>query len=832
MRTMLVVHLRQWLRGLRRNPTFATAALLTLALAIGSNTAVFSVVNGVLLNPLPYPEPDSLVSVVTHTPGAPGISGGNDQIPESASMYVTYSEGQKSFESLGIFESFPLAVTAGETPEQARAVGVSRGVLDALRVRPMLGRSFIQADFRDGAPADSVMLGWGYWQRRFGGDPSIIGRTIRSDSSPLKVVGIMPRGFRVVTLEPDVLVPEAFDRSKLVLVFFQYQMIGRLKPGITLAQADADLARLTYLWGGSWPMPPGYQGGARPFDSWRFRSVTQPLKDSVVANVVNLLWVLMATIGIVLLVACANVANLVLVRSEARQQEFAVRFALGAGWGRLVTEWLGESVLLAVIGGAIGTGLAFGGVRLFKSIAPATMPRLDEVAVDARVLAFALALSVLSGIVFGLIPARKYAAGRLSGLLAGARGASDSRERVRTRNGLVVAQVALALVLLVSSGLMIRSFVAMRAVAPGFDTNNLQTVRMDVPPGVAPSPDAVARLQHALLDAFGGIRGVTAAAVTSAMPMEGLVPNGAGSPQLPLLAARDTPEQARGRLMRSFKYVSPDYFRTSGTRIVAGREYTWSDLDAPHQVAIVSKNLAIEVWGSATAALGQQVRPDPNGPWREVIGVADDVRDSGVHLPPPAIAYWPLRMEGSRFIAPRRATFVLRSPRAGDPALIDAIRQRVAAVNPGLPISVVRTMREVYDTSMAQTSFVLVMLGVAAFMSLTLGLIGIYGVVAYAVARRTREVGIRLALGAPQAELRRMFLRQALVLTSIGTALGLTAAVGATRVMTSWLFEVRPVDPLTYTAVALLLMAATLLASYVPASRASRLNPVAALRAD
>jgi hypothetical protein len=314
------------------------------------------------------------------------------------------------------------------------------------------------------------------------------------------------------------------------------------------------------------------------------------------------------------------------------------------------------------------------------------------------------------------------------------------------------------------------------------------------------------------------------------MPMESLVPSPAGSPQLPVLSARDTPEQARSRPLRWFKYVSPGYFRTSGTRIVAGREYTWSDLDVPHQVAIVSKNLAIDLWGSPAAALGQQVRPDPNGPWRDVIGVADDVRENGVHRPPPAIAYWPTRIDGSRFTA--RATFAVRSPRAGDPALVDAIRQRVSAANAGLSISIVRTMREVYDTSMAQTSFVLIMLGIAALMSLTLGLIGIYGVVAYAVARRTREVGIRLALGAPQPELRRMFLRHALVLTSIGTALGLTAAAGLTRVMTAWLFEVRPVDPLTYAAVALLLMAATLLASYVPAYRASRLNPVAALRAD
>jgi putative ABC transport system permease protein len=839
MPSLLPLHVRQAARGLRRNPTFTVAVLLTLALAIGANTAVFSVVNGVLLNPLPYPEPERLASVLTRAPGAPsapGASGGIADMPESASMYVTYADNNTSFESLGIYEGLPLTVTGRETSEQIRAVGVSRGVMEALRVPPMLGRAFTDVDYRVGG-AGTVILGWGYWQRRFGGDPSIVGRTLTNDSRQLTVIGVMPRGFRVVTMEPEVLVPEAFDRSRLVLVFFQYQMVGRLKPGVTFAQADADLARLTYLWGGSWPMPPGYQGGgARPFDSWHFLSVAQPLKESVVASVSNILWVLMATIGIVMLIACANVANLVLVRSEGRQQEFAVRTALGAGRGRLLGEWLLESVMLGLIGGAVGTGLAYGGVRLLKAFEPGRLPRLQEITVDGRVLTFALLVSILSGILLGLIPAFRHAAGRLSGMLSGARGAGDNRERVRTRNGLVVAQVALALVLLVSAGLMIRTFVAMRSVAPGFDTNGLQTVRILIPPTVAPTSDHVAQMQKALLQTFGAIPGVTATALATAMPMEGLGPNPAGSPQFPVLSERDTPEMSRSRPLRKFKYVSPDFFRTSGTRLVAGREYTWSDLDALRPVAIVSRNLAVELWGSPEAALGQRVRPDPNASWRQVIGVADDVRDDGAHRPPPATAYWPSRMEGVNAGVPaqvsRGVAFVVRSPRAGDPALIDAIRQRVASVNAALPVTIVRTMQEVYDASMAQTSFVLVMLAIAAFMALTLGLIGIYGVVAYAVARRTREVGVRLALGAQQRELRHMFLRHAFVLTAIGVVIGLGAAAGLTRVLRSLLFDVTPVDPLTYATVALLLTTATLLASYVPARRASRLNPIVALRAD
>jgi len=838
MRSLLTLHLRQAVRGLRRNPTFTTAVLLTLALAIGANTAVFSVVNGVLISPLPYPDPESLISVLTRAPGAPnapGASGGITDMPESASMYVTYAENNRSFDSLGVFQPSSLTVAGAGGSEQIRAVSATRGVLEALRVQPMLGRAFTDADFHAGGP-DVVILGWGYWQRRFGGDPSVVGRTLTGDSGSLKVVGVMPRGFRVVTVEPEVLVPLWFDRSTLTLVFFQYEMVARLKPGVSLAQADADLARLTYLWGGAWPMPPGYGRGPRPFDSWRFLSVARPLKDGVVGGVSNVLWLLMATIGIVMLIACANVANLVLVRAEGRQQEFAVRMALGAGRGRLIGEWLLESVFLGLLGGAIGTAIAYAGVRLLKAIGPQTLPRLEEITIDARVLVFAVLVSILSGIVFGLIPAFRYAGRRLSGMLVGARGASDSRERLRARNVLVVAQVALALVLLVSSGLMIRTFLALRGVVPGFDTGRVQTIGIAIPTSVAATPDQTAQIHHAMLEGLRSIPGVTAVALTNAMPMGQLVPNGFGSSRMPLVSERDTSDVARNRQLRMFKYVSPDYFRTSGTRVIAGREYTWDDLDRLRPVVIVSKNLAIEQWGSPAAALGQRVQPDPNASWREVIGVVEDVREDGVHNAPPPIAYWPSRVASfngpAPSDAPRRAVLMVRSARAGSQALIDAIRQRLSSVSGSVPVSLVITMQEVYDASMTRTSFALVMLGIAAFMALVLGLVGIYGIVAYAATRRTREVGIRLTLGAQQREVRGMFLRHGLVLTCIGIAIGLGAAAGVTRVMTSLLFDVSPVDPLTYVAVAVLLMAATLLASYVPARRISRVDPAVAMRAE
>jgi len=833
MRSLLTLHLRQTVRGLRRNSTFTLAVLLTLALAIGANTAVFSVVNGVLINPLPYPEPESLINVLTRAPGAPG--GGIQDMPESASMYVTYSDNNRSFQTLGVYQGSALTVVGADGSEQIRAVSVSRGVLEALRVPPMLGRTFADADYQIGGP-DAVILGWGYWQRKFGGDTSIVGRTLTTDSRVLKVVGVMPRDFRVVTMAPDALVPLTFDRSTLTLVFFQYQTVGRLKGGVSLAQADADLARLANLWGGAWPMPPGYDRGPRPFDSWRFSSVAQPLKDSVVGAVANVLWLLMATIGIVMVIACANVANLVLVRSEGRQQEFAIRTALGAGRGRLIGEWLLESIFLGLLGGVIGTGIAYGGVRLLTAFGPSTLPRLQEITIDARVLAFAVLVSILSGILFGLIPAFKYAGRRLAGILAGARGASVSRERLRVRNGLVVAQVSLALVLLVSSGLMIRTFFALRSVVPGFDTRDLQTIGITIPASVAAKPDQVARIHNTVLQELATIPGVTSVALTNAMPMGSLVST-FGSAMMPLVSERDTPDMARSRQLRMFKYVSPGYFRTSGTRLIAGREYTQDDLERLRPVVIVSRNLAIEQWGSPAAALGQRVRPDPNASWREVIGVVEDVRENGANLAAPLIAYWPSRVESfskppAASSSPNQVVLMLRSPRAGSEGLIDAIRQRLSSVTGGVPVTVVLTMQEVYDASMTRTSFALVMLGIAAAMALALGLVGIYGVVAYVATRRTREVGIRLTLGAQQREVRGMFLRHGLVLACIGIAIGLGAAAGVTRVMTSMLFQVSPVDPLTYGGVALLLMAATLLATYVPARRISRVDPAVAMRAE
>ena len=829
--------LRHALRLARRNPTFAAAALLTLALGIGANTAVFSVVNGVLLKPLPYPDPDRLVGIVTRAPGAPDPSGGGGGIvdlPEPASMFVTYSEQNRSFESVGIWSMFANTVTGLGQPEQVRSTNVSPGIFETFAVLPMLGRWFAARDFELGGP-DTVMLGYGYWQRKFGGDRTVIGRTLTIDSRPREIVGVMPQGFRVVSTDPELLVPLRLDRSQMFLVPFNFQTVARLRPGVTITQATADLARMAVVWQDAWTMPPGLGGNGRGLESWRITSAARPLRDDVIGTAGNVLWVLMGTIGIVLVIACANVANLLLVRAEGRQQELAIRTALGAGWSRIVRELLGESVALGLIGGVLGLGLAYASLRLLVRIGPATLPRLHEVSIDSWVLGFALLVSLLSGLLFGAIPAFKHARPRIG--VMGNRTTTDSRERHRTRNGLVVVQVALAFVMLVSAGLMIRTFQAMRAVEPGFtQPGDIQTVRVPFPPSVAGSPERVAQIQKEILDTIAAIPGVTSAGLTTAMPMEGVLPAPILSSRNPFRAESDPETVAQTRPLRWSKSVSPGFFRTSGTRIVAGRDYTWIDLERLMPVAIVSENLAIELWGLASAALGQRVRSTPSGPWREVVGVVQDVRENGVHAPPPPVVYWPAMTE-SLFQAgqtdvPRSVAFAVRSTRAGTEGLIAAIRSAVSSVNSNLPLSIVRTQQEVYDASMARTSFTLVMLAIAGTIALLLGVIGIYGVISYAVAQRTREMGIRLALGAQASQLSRMFVSSAMALAGIGVVIGGGGAVALTRLMRSLLFETSAVDPVTFAAVPAVLMAAALLASYLPARRASNVDPISALRAE
>jgi predicted permease len=579
----------------------------------------------------------------------------------------------------------------------------------------------------------------------------------------------------------------------------------------------------------SWSNGPGID--PHFYETWRITPDLLPLKQEVVGNIGNVLWVVMGTIGIVMLIACANVANLLLVRVGTREQELAVRTALGAGWWRIVRELLLESLLLGILGGALGVALAYGGLRLLVAIGPANLPRLSEVAIDGRALAFTLILSLVAGLSAGLIPALKYAAPRISTALRSAsRTASMSRERHQARNVLVVFQVAMALVLLVSAGLMMRTFQALRKVEPGFtQARRLQTLRISIPASLIAEPRRVTRVQNNIADKLAAIPGVTSVGFASAMPMESIQTNWDSIfPEGRAYKGGDSPP------LRLFKNVSPGLFQTAGTRIIAGRELTWTEVYGRRPMAMVSENLARELWGTPGAAIGKRFREFNQ--WWQVIGVVQDVRENGVHSPAPTIVYWPslmIDLYGPEPLdAVRAVTFVIRSERTGTEGFLNEIRHAVWSVNASLPLAAVRTMQEIYDQSLAHTSFALVMVGIAGSMALVLGLVGIYGVISYAVTQRRREIGIRLALGAQQRELRLMFVRSALTLTGIGVTAGLLAAVGLTRLMKSLLYGIGPLDPLTYIAVPAVLVLAATLASYLPARGVAAVDPVEALRAE
>jgi predicted permease len=835
--------LRYAARAIRRNLTFTAVVVVTLAVGIGANAAVFSVLNSVLLEPLPYPQAEELVTLRLMAPGALGSSAA-DRLSLSPSMYVTYAAGNRVFESLGVWVATISTVTGVAEPEQVRVIGITDGVLQSFNVPPAAGRWLLAGD-QVGAtrppPAviratTTVMLGYGYWQRRFGGDRSVIGRTMTVDSRPREIVGVMPQGFRIVDAEADLIFPLAFDPGRLTLAGFNYQGVARLKPGVTIAQANADIARLVPIWMNSWSDGPGTN--PRVYETWTITPDLHPLKQDVVGSVSDVLWVVMATIGLVMLIACANVANLLLVRAEVRQRELSVRAALGAGRGRIVRGLLVESGLLGLTGGALGVGLAYLGVRALLAVAPVNLPRMNEISLDARTIAFTAVLSLVSSVLFGLIPALKYTGPRISAALASlGRTVSVSRERHRVRSVLVVVQVATALVLLVSAGLMIRTFQSIRTVDPGFTRpEHLQILRIFVAGSLVPDAERVTRLQNDIQDVLSSIPGVTSAAFGSAMPMEGFGLN-LGVLNFGVIHTDDRVDPAADNApSRSFKYASPGFFRTAGTRVVAGREISWTDVYDLRPVVLISENLARELWGTSTAAIGKRIRHDPGVPWHEVIGVVQDVRENGVYQPPPPTVYWaPLsayvNATAGRPNAIRQVTFIVRSERAGTEGFLNQVRQAVWSRDPNLPVSP-RTMREVYDRSLARTSFTLVMLAIAAAMALLLGVVGIYGVIAYAVSQRRREIGIRAALGGQQRQLKGMFVRHGLVLAGIGVVIGLGAAAALTRLLSTLLYGISPLDPVTYAAVPVVLVIATVLASYLPARRAASVDPVEALKVE
>ena len=820
----VLLDIRHGLRALSHSPVFTVVALLTIAIGIAANAAVFSVVNSVLLKPLSYPHAEQLVALHQTAPGAEGLADFENGLLLSPSMYFTYSEHNQTFQSVGVWSTGTANVTGMSEPEQVRTVSVSDGVLQALAVRPALGRWFSQIDQEPNGPR-RAMLSYGYWQRRFGGDPAVIGRSIMVDSQSREIVGVMSKGFRFVDADFDLATPLAFSRVNLPLAGFGFHGIARLKPAATIPEANADLTRLLPIWMDSWSNGPGQN--SHIYEQWRITPMIHPLKQEVIGNVGDFLWVVMGTIALVMLIACANVTNLLLVRIEARQQELAVRTALGAGRARIVRGLLVESVMVGLMGGLVGVVFAYAGVHFLVTIGPSNLPRLNEISIDARTLTFTFILSVMSGLLFGLIPALKYAGPRGgSALQSVGRTITVSRERHRARNLLVVGQVAMALVLLMSAGLMIRTFAALLRVDPGFaDPQHLQTLRISIPESLIAEPERVTRTQHAILDKLAAIQGVKSVGFISEMPMEGF-------------DSRWDEIYAEGKAyadntippLRLYKNISPGLLKTAGTRLVAGREITWSEIYALRPVVMISENLARELWGTPSAAVGKHLREFSNMPWDEVVGVIQDVREKGLQETEPEIVYWP-PLDQNRFVpALRTATFAIRSERAGTESFLNEIHAAVWALNSNLPLASVHTMQEVFGKSVARTSFTLTMLGIAGAMALALGIIGIYGVMSYSVSQRQREIGIRLALGAKDGDVLQMVLRQGTKLALMGVAIGIIAALALTRLMTNLLFGVTAHDPLTFAAVAALLIVVASLACYIPARRATLVDPIVALR--
>ncbi len=826
----ILADLKFAMRRLRKSPGFAITILLTLAIGIGANTAVFSVVNSILLKPLSYPDSEHLVALWLNAPGAGGLANFRDGLQLSASMYFTFSERNESFQSIGIWAPSTANVTGAAEPEELKTVMVTDGVLQSLQVPARFGRWFTKED-QDPQGRKTVMLSYGYWQRRLGADPRAIGRTIQVDAETREIIGVMPRDFRWVDRDFDLLVPLAFDRSSLKLAGFGYYGIGRLKPGVPLAQADADIARLVPVWMDMWTNGPGTN--PHFYERWKITPNFRSLKQQVIGTVGSVLWVVMATVGLVMLIACTNVANLLLVRAESRQHELGVRAALGAGRGRIARELLIESVSLGILGGVLAVGVAYAGLRLLVAIGPADLPRLNEVSLDARSLGFTFVLSIFSGLLFGSIPAIKYARQRVSIMMGNAnRTSSTGRARQRSRNVLVIAQVAMALVLLVSALLMIRTFSALRNVEPGFaDAPHLQTMRIWIPDLLITDPTQVTRTQNNIADKVAAIPGVTSVGFARSVPMDNIDPN------WDEIRVEGKVYQGGEPPLMLFNFVSPGYFRSMGTRLVAGRDYTWTDIYDLRPMVMVSENFARENWGSPSAAVGKRLRQFSSMPWQEVIGVVEDVRVHGAEEASPATIYWPAMIHNPYtpkpvIDAPRFVTFAIRTDRAGTETLISQVQQAVWSVDASLPVASIQTMQEIYGKSMARTSFTLVMLAIAGFMALALSLIGIYGVISYAVSQRTREIGIRLALGAQRQAVRWTFVRSALAMAGIGIAIGLVTAGALVQLMKSLLFGISPLDPLTFVAVPLVLTAAVALASFFPAHRAAGVNPVEALRVE
>ncbi|MEK9501926.1 ABC transporter permease [Gaopeijia maritima] len=807
-----VTRVRRAIRGLARRPGYASVAVLTLGLGIAANVAIFAVVDGVLLKPLEYPDSDRIVEVAHHAPGLDLPA-----LPQSAGTSLMYLREVRAFSAYAALETQGRTL-AGDPGTEARRLTVlaaSSGFFSVFGVRPALGRAFVPADSEVGAPP-VALLGHELWTNSYGSDPEVVGRAIRLDGESVEVVGVLPPGTRLPDRDFDAMIALPLDPED-GFGSFSHEGVARLAPGVDLESARAEVTALQERIPEFFP-----DVGVELLDAARWRASVTPAKEAVVAHVRPTLWILMGTVAFVLLIAAANVANLVLVRAEARHRETAVRTALGAARGDLFAGFLAESAVLSVAGTGVGLALAAVTLRALMALAPDGLPRREAIGLSPAVFLFAAALAVAAAGVFALLPLMRSRVRDVAGALReGLRGGTSSRATLRARNALVVVQLALALVLVAGSGLMLRSFQALRAVDPGFEPEGVTSVRVSLDQGYV-EPGAVTRFYRELQDRVRSLPGVQGVGMASEVPLEGRGRT-AGSFEV---EGWDRPDDAPP-VVAWRQRVTPGYLETLGIALEDGRLPLWADAEDRAEVVWVTRTLADRYIGPDP--VGRRIRDSDESPWMVVAGVVGDVAmDDLDDEPAPGV----LRLVETADIG-QPAMQVAVLVKGPEPAvLVPAMRSILRDLDPGVPLSITESMVEIVARDMADTSFTALMLGIASLLSLTLGAVGIYGVISYVVAQRTRELGVRMALGAAAGDVRAMVVRQGLTVTVVGLGVGLVAAVAITRVLGSLLYEVSTTDPLVLGGTTLLLLLVSLAASFLPARRASRVDPVEALRSE
>ncbi len=822
----LLQDIRYGLRMLFKRPTFTFVAVLTLALGVGANTAIFSIVNAVLLRSLPYRDPARLVRIFFNEPGV-GLRDVRFSKPELDDLLTRADV----FEDVTpIFEGSE-DLTGAKQPERLEAVNGSVSYFSMLGVVPQIGRLFGPQDFAPGF-APVVVISDGLWHRAYGADPSVLGRTIRLDNDPFTIIGILPRGFRhpgpTVSGDAEVFGAGGFSgepfpkpmRGTRILV----NGIGRVKPGLTLAQAQARLTAMAAQLRQDFPAdyPPPAQ--------WTIE--IQPLQETLVSHVRPMLLVLLGAVILIVFIVSLNIANLLLARASGRQQEMAVRLALGATRGRMVRQMLTESMLLSLIGGATGIATAVGTLGLILRFVPSSIPRLSEVRIDWVVLAFALLSSILTGLVFGLAPALHSARGALSSAIReGARGSGYSTKTSRLRDVLIVSEVAFALVLMVGAGLLLRTLRDLLQEDPGFNPTQLVTANIQLPNPNDPKTDPYhdiprrAAFDRELLRRMKAIPGVELAAITSALPTTNNNPSAVGGLTIEGLAIEDRPVESSQDLRAERIRISSDYFAVLQAPLLRGRAFTEGDEDGKPLVAVIDESTARKYWPTGDP-LGRRVRfaRDPTKPWTTVVGIVKDIKSDGLDIDGVPHIYVSTYQDSSR-----RLSVVLRTSLPAH-LLEPQIRHELQGIDPGLPVFGVSSMNDVLDRSLASRRFSADLVGGFAGLAVLLAAIGIYGLLAYMAGQRSREIGIRMALGAQREDILRMFLRKGCALAGVGVVAGLVVSASTASVMASLLYGVRPHDPAVFLIVPLLLFAIAVLASYLPARRATKLSPMSAFR--